>query len=157
VDAHSHALRERAVTSTSRYDTVSSPGGGGESHGTGTFLGAPGDHLADALPDVLATLEPSVGVRATRSWTMGEALGRRPLLELDLRNVKSLRLPLRAAGRHRRERFRLSVASDGDTALSLRQLEPGRVVKVDGRRAGRAGPRARFTVRLGAGQHAVAL
>ena len=157
VDAHSHALKERAVTSAARYDAVSNPGGGGESHGTGTFLGAPGDQLADALPEVLDTLEPSVGVRATRTWTMGASLGRRPLLELDLRNVQSLRLPLLAAGRHRRERFRLSVTSDGDSALSLRQLEPGRLVKVDGRRAGRAGPRGRFTVRLGAGPHTVAL
>jgi hypothetical protein len=157
VDAHSRALPERAVTSAARYDSVSNPGGGGESHGTGTFLGAPGDQLADALPDVLDTLEPSVGVRATRTWTMGDALGRRPLLDLDLRNVRSLRVPLRAAGRHRREHFRLSVATDGDTALSLRQLEPGRSVEVDGRRAGRAGPRGRLTVRLGAGQHTVAL
>ncbi|HEV7845395.1 MAG TPA: alpha/beta hydrolase-fold protein, partial [Thermoleophilaceae bacterium] len=157
VDAHSHALAERSYTSVANYQPVSRPGGSGEGHGTGTFLGAPGDALADVLPGLLSSLDPSVGVRATRSWAMGDRLARRRSIELDLRNVRSLRLPLRRAGRHRGEHFKVTLASDGPVALGLRQLERGRRVRVDGRPAGRAGRGARLTVRLAAGEHTIAL
>jgi hypothetical protein len=106
---------------------------------------------------LLSSLDPSVGVRATRSWAMGDRLARQRSIELDLRNVGSLRLPLRRAGRHRREHFTVTVASDGPVALGLRQLERGRRVRVDGKPAGRAGRGGRLTVRLAAGEHSIAL
>jgi len=157
VDAHSHALPERSYTSAAKYEQVSGPGGSGENHGTGTFLGAPGDALADILPDALSSLDPSLGVRATRSWTMGGGLARQRSLELDLRNVKSLRLPLRTAGRRPREHFTLTVTTDGPVAIGLRQLERRRRVKLDGKPAGRAGRHRGLTVRMGAGRHTIAL
>jgi dienelactone hydrolase len=157
VDAHSHALPERSYTSVASYQPVSRPGGSGEGHGTGTFLGAPGDALADVLPELLGSLDPSLGVRATRSWAMGDRVGRQRSLALELRNVSSLRLPLRRAGRHRGERFTLKVTTDGPVALGLRQLESGRRVRLDGKRAGRAGRHGRLTLRLGAGEHSIAL
>jgi hypothetical protein len=157
VDAHSHALPERAHATTIRYQPVARPGGGNESHAPGTGLGEPGDQFGEIIPDILTTLEPSLGVRATRSWAEGDMLAREPRMELDLRNVKSLRLPVRAAGRRPRERFAITVTSDGPVALGLRQLEPRRAVRLDGRRAGRAGPRGALTLRLGAGKHTIGL
>jgi hypothetical protein len=157
VDARSLALPEPAIASTVRYQPVARDGGSGEGHGGGTILGAPGDTLAELVPELVAGADPSVGVRATRSWATGDEAAREPRLELDLRNVGSLRLPLRDAGRRRRERFTVTVTSDGPVAIRLLQLEPRRRVRVDGRRAGRAGPRGRLTLRLGAGRHTIAL
>ena len=157
IDAHSHALREVAVTSTISRQPVSRPGGSGESQGSGTVLGEPGDLLGDLLPEQLNTLDPSTGLRVTRSWAAGEAVPRRRSVELDLRNVRSLRLPTRDAGRRARERLRVTVTTDGPVALGLRQLVPRRVVKLDGKRAGRAGRRGGLTLRIGAGQHTIAL
>ena len=122
---------------------------------------APSDRVASLLERVREFMEEHVDPVEREAMEALDAEVRPgvpyPEILVDLRNVKSVRLPLRKAGRHRRERFQLSVTSDGETALGLRQLEPGRLVKVDGRRAGRAGPRGRVTVRLGARQHTVAL
>jgi hypothetical protein len=157
VDAHSHALPESATTSRVSREPVVTPGGSGESHGPGTFLGDPGDRLADVIPEAVTGSEPSAGLRVTRSWASGAALARKPLVELDLRNVASLALPLRAAGRRGQERFAVSLVTDGPVALELRQLAPGSRVGLDGKRAGRAGPRGRLTLNMGAGRHSIAL
>jgi len=157
VDAHSHARPDRGYTSAVRHQPVAGDGGSGEAHGPGTVLGGPGETLAELLPELATGADPAFGVRATRSWAMGDVPARQPRLELDLRNVGSLRLPLGDAGRRPRERFTITVASDGPVAIQLRQLERGRRVTLNGRRAGRAGKRGRLTLRMGAGQHTVAL
>jgi hypothetical protein len=157
VDAHSHALAERAVTSTIEREPVNGPGGANEPGGLGAVLGEPGDRLGDLIPDQVNGAEPSAGLRVTRSWAEGSALARQASVDLDLRNVGALRLPVRDAGRRGRERFTIGVVTDGATALALRQLVPGRAVKLDGERAGLADRRGRLTVRLAAGRHTVAL
>jgi hypothetical protein len=80
-----------------------------------------------------------------------------PAVAVALRNVRSLRLPLAAAGRRARERFTVTVATDGPVAIRLLQLESRRRGRLDGSNAGRAGPRGRLTLRLGAGRHTIAL
>jgi dienelactone hydrolase len=157
VDAHSHALPEVATTTSISREPVVAPGGSGEAHGLGTFLGEPGDRLADAIPEAVNGAEPSAGLRVTRSWASGDALARQPLVELDVRNVASLRLPLRDAGRRRLESFSVTVATDGPVALQLRQLAPGSRVRLDGKGAGRADRRGRLTLHMGSGQHTIAL
>jgi hypothetical protein len=57
----------------------------------------------------------------------------------------------------RRSPFTVTLGTDGQLALQLRQLEPGSPVRLDGKRAGRAGPRGRLTLRMAAGRHSVAL
>jgi len=153
VDARSSARPDPAVTGETSKEPIAEPGGSGEPGGLGATLGETGDQLS--FLEALSGADPSVGVRAERSWTFGPAPGRAARIELDLRNVARLALQTRRAGRRRGEGLAVPVTSDGPVLLTLLGLGRGQRIRVDGVRSARAGKRGAARVAVPAGSHLV--
>jgi hypothetical protein len=62
---------------------------------------------------------PEPGVASTLTWTRGPRAHRKPVIRLQLQNVRSLRVLLHAAGFHAGRSGTLHVTTDGPTTIRL--------------------------------------
>jgi pimeloyl-ACP methyl ester carboxylesterase len=73
-------------------------------------------HTAHNTP---TTSGPGPGLVSTQTWAAGRRSHRAPVIRLRLRNVRSLRVLLLAAGFHQAQRGKLTVTTDGPTRIRL--------------------------------------
>jgi predicted esterase len=108
----------------------------------GTSRIAEVDAQSLALPDPSVTTDlhgsllfpgdPTPGLVATQSWSLGPPPARSPVIDLRLRAVTSLTIDIRRAGFAPGEAGTVQVATDGATTLALDSLPSGTPVRLDG-------------------------
>ncbi|HWC37869.1 MAG TPA: alpha/beta hydrolase-fold protein [Acidimicrobiales bacterium] len=98
---------------------------------------------------------PTPGVVAEQTWEARPPPRRHPELGLRLRNTAALAIDVGRAGFLAGEPGAVHVATDGATALTLRGLEPGTTVLLDGGGAGAVGADGAVTIAVPKGLHAV--
>jgi hypothetical protein len=77
--------------------------------------------------------DPSPAIVRQLRWRDGDTSPRRPVLELELRNLRAATVDLAGAGFARREAGSVELTLDGPTELTLTRLRPGsRVVSATG-------------------------
>jgi predicted esterase len=123
------------------------------------------DADSHARPDPLAAIERTHGVLvpgdpgpaavSELEWHLGAAPPPRAQLDLTLTDVGALTLDLQDAGFAPRREGAVAIATDGSADLSLAQLAPGTLVRLDGRTVASAARDGVAQVLVAAGRHAV--
>jgi hypothetical protein len=100
--------------------------------------------------------QPTPRVTRTLTWIDGAVPARRPMIGLSLSDVVAATVALGQAGFGPTEAGVADVHTARALTLTLAQLAPGTPIRVDGRAAGRVGPRGTASVAVPAGGATVA-
>jgi predicted esterase len=135
----------------------------GRDAGPGVLAEVDARSLARPDPTIAAHLhgslelhgEPTPGLVAEQTWELRRPPRRHMEVGMRLRNTAGLAVDVSRAGFLPGESGYVHVSTDGPTAFTVRNLEPGTGVQVDGVTAGTAGSDGSFTAEVPKGRHEV--
>lgn len=85
--------------------------------------------VVERSTDVAPDGDPSPAIIRELSWQSGQLPRREPVLDLELRNLRTATVDLAGAGFAKREQGTVEVAADGPTTVILEGLRPGSEVR----------------------------